>query len=134
MDFLRGWILTGLIALPLIAAVAVGLLRTENDTDSDRRRVSRAAFAWSICVLILSVVTVVLFYRSPGEGGRAAWAWGDQVLSQNVPWVGDPEGPSVRQASRYVDLRYHVAVDGLSSASWSISRRFFSPPEKPSVR
>lgn len=115
MAFVQEWILTGLILLPLIAAVAVSLLRTTDDADADRRRVSGVALAWSIGVLVVAMLAVVLFYQATGEDGRSAIASGGCALSQNLSWIGDVEGlASARQSLRYVDLRYHVAVDGLS--------------------
>lgn len=115
MGFVQDWILTGLILLPMIGAAAVGLLRMVDDTESDRRRVSRAALAWSLVTLAVAVLTVVLFYQVTDENGQTAAVSGHHVLSQNLSWVGDVEGAAgATRSARYVDLRYHVAVDGLS--------------------
>ena len=42
---------------------------------------------------------------------------------------------TIRRASmsRPESVSSRIAISGSSMASWSISRRFFSPPEKPSL-
>ncbi|MBI4580911.1 MAG: NADH-quinone oxidoreductase subunit M [Planctomycetes bacterium] len=115
MAILNEWVLTWLIILPLVGTIAVAIMRTADDTDADRRRVGRAAFAWSLAVLALAVAMVLLFCRARDETGGPAVAAGEFALSQNVSWIGDVEGlEPVPRAPRYLDLRYHVGVDGLS--------------------
>ncbi len=119
MLMLQEWILTVLIVLPLAGAAAVAVMRTDHerdvDSDADRRRVSAVALAISIVVLMLAVLAVGLFHVADSEDGAAARTWGGFALTQNVNWVGDVDvvQPTLR-STRYLDLRYHVGVDGLS--------------------
>jgi NADH-quinone oxidoreductase subunit M len=116
MAMLQEWLLTVLIVLPATGAVMVAIMRTAGEeTDADRRRVSAAALAMSFVVLAVAVLTVGVFYVARGDAGTPARVWGDVALTKNVNWVGDAEviQPMTR-TSRYLDLRYHVAVDGLS--------------------
>jgi len=90
-------ILTVLVALPLVGALAVAAARPAHDP-AGCLRVGRHALAWSLGVLAAAVLSAGLFLATavPGEPG----------LVLEVPWVGGPDGP--------IDIRYHVAVDGLS--------------------
>ncbi len=90
-------ILTVLIALPLVGALAVAAARPAHDP-AGCVRLGRQALAWSLGALAAAVLGAGLFLAtaSPGSPG----------LVLEVPWVGGPGGP--------IDIRYHVAVDGLS--------------------
>ncbi len=90
-------ILTLLIALPLVGAVAVAAARPAHDP-AGCIRVGRQALAWSLGALVLAALAVYLFLTTAEPGGTG--------LRFEAPWVGGPGGP--------VDIRFHVAVDGLS--------------------
>ena len=109
LDALGDWILTILILLPLSGAVVTGLLRTNGGGTA---RVGRVAMFFSVLTLAATVLMVVMFY---GAAGGSAAGQGDTALELNTSWVTDVpltvDGPASR---RYIDLRYHVGVDGLS--------------------
>lgn len=112
-EFLNDWILTLLIFLPVVGMVALVVLHRLDDAEVDRRRISRTAFLWSLLVLVCTVVMVVLYYSARGEAGQYVAGSGDLTLGKNVGWVIDIGAgePGIRS---YIDIRYSVAVDGLS--------------------
>ncbi len=109
LDALSDWILTILILLPLVGAVVTGLLRPNG---GGAERVGRVALFFSVLTLVATVLMVVMFY---GAAGGSAAGQGETALQLNLNWVSDApltaEGPAI---GRYIDLRYHVGVDGLS--------------------
>lgn len=108
VGFLNEWILTLLIVLPIVGAAGVALLIRSDDPDGERRRICRAAFRWSLLVLVVAAGMVVLFYAE-----RSAVRAGDMALSKSVLWVGDiaPDEPALHS---FLEIRYSVGVDGLS--------------------
>jgi len=114
VGFLHDWILTLLIVLPIVGAVAVAVMRRLDDPDADRRRISTMALGWSLLVLVAAVVMVTLFYAERSEAaGESAARWGGMALQQSVGWVWDV-GPGEPATRGYLDIRYSVGVDGLS--------------------
>jgi NADH-quinone oxidoreductase subunit M len=111
-SFLSQWILTILIAVPVVGAIVLGLAGRQGDDVANRSRVARLAFGCSLVALAVAVLALVLFYH-PSVGEPAARA-GNFALVKNVPWVSDADTGDGRGRGGYVDFRYHVGVDGLS--------------------
>ena len=109
-DFLSDWILTFLIALPIVGAIAVAVSHRRVYGRHGEHRLPRLALAYSAATLALAIVALVLFFR-PVDGVVPAER-GQYALVQNLSWVSDVE-TGARQAA-YVDFRYHLGVDGLS--------------------
>jgi len=114
-EFLSDWILTVLIAVPLIGAIAIGWSGRRSDAGNHDRRVARAALLYSLLTLVLAIVAVVLFFQARGRDHQFIATSGDYALSQNLSWVTDA-GPNFNapRAKGYIDFRYRVGVDGLS--------------------
>jgi len=81
----------------------------------------RLAFAFSLATLALATAAVALFLRATDKDGRPVAGIGEYALVQNLTWVAETE-----TASRHVDFRYHVGVDGLSI--WLVALTAFITP------
>ena len=110
------WILTILIAVPLIGAVTLAVMGGPTSGLPAGRRFGNIALAFSGVTFLLTLLALRLFFAATGDAGRAADA-GDFALVQNVSWIGD---------SRFLDFRYHVGVDGLSI--WLLALTAFITP------
>lgn len=104
------WILTLLIATPLLGAVAVGLSRVNGAGEQVVRRVRGMALGYSVLTLALAIYALVLFFQAGTPDHRAADR-GDYALIAKWSWVSDSTNGGGRG---YVDLQYNVGVDGLS--------------------
>ncbi|MCC7293754.1 MAG: NADH-quinone oxidoreductase subunit M [Phycisphaerales bacterium] len=104
---MTAWILTLVIASPLVGAALLLLPRAEN-----RRVIERIALWGSLVTLLLTVVAAVLFFRHPTDGGFA--------LKLAASWLGGTgEGADLREAGNPlagagIDVAYRVGVDGIS--------------------
>lgn len=135
LPLVQNWILTWLIALPLIGAVVVALAganrppaspregapSSEDALEPDRPTFRRLAFAFSLATAALAVLAVVLFFKAADEDGRRLAGLGEYALVQDLTWVADTE-----TARRQVDFRYHVGIDGLSI--WLVALTAFITP------
>jgi len=118
-EFLSSWILTAVIAVPLVGALVVGLTRPQKSNGSHPNRCEMDASAagrveWvallgSVVTLALAGFALVLFVQASDLSGNLA-AQGKYALCLDAAWVIDAEAIDHRS----MDLRYHVGVDGLS--------------------
>ena len=98
MSWIGEWILTLIIFLPLVGAVAIGFVSSSNPGE-----VRRVALSTSVVTLLLVVVATGLFLsESAAESGGYA-------LEKDLPWIGGGSGPLAG-----LDIRYHVGLDGVS--------------------
>jgi NADH-quinone oxidoreductase subunit M len=114
-DFFQEWILSLLILVPLAGALVIAMLRGPNGSVTEAARVRGTALAFSGVTFVLTLLAVSLFYQATDDRGRSLAERGELALVQDLSWVSDAElaGPT-SPGTRYVDLRYHVGVDGLS--------------------
>ncbi len=111
----EAWILTLLIALPLVGAVAVGLTEARETDNAGARRIRRTAMGFSVATVVLSLLAILLFFRATDRNGQSLAEQGRYALCLDRPWVSDEEtAPSATRGAGYVDFRYHVGVDGIS--------------------
>ncbi len=103
-------ILTLLIALPVIGALAVGLTEVREGDEAGARRIRRMALGFSAGTAALAVLAIVLFFQATDSGGNSLAEQGQYALVLNRSWVSDEEGGS----RGVVDFRYYVGVDGIS--------------------
>lgn len=109
------WILTLLIALPLVGAVVVGLTEARREDEAATRRIRRTAMGFSAATAALSVLVILLFFRAVDRNGHSLAEQGRYALCLDRSWVSDEETtPSATRGAGYVDFRYHVGVDGIS--------------------
>ncbi|MGQ9649712.1 MAG: complex I subunit 4 family protein [Phycisphaerae bacterium] len=109
------WILTLLIALPLVGAVVVGLTEARQADETASPRIRRTAMGFSVATAVLSVLAILLFFGAVDRSGRSLAEQGRYALCLNRPWVSDEvTSPSSTRGAGYVDFRYHVGVDGIS--------------------
>ena len=101
--WLTHWVLTLLIATPLVGAIAIGLLRGGSDA-----RVRQQALGWSVITLAIAFAVLVLFCQGTPADASAGWNAGQILLSQKLAWFGDSDAKSG------MDLAYHVGIDGVS--------------------
>ena len=114
-EFLQEWILTLLIVAPVVGAVAVGLLNSHANEIAAAARIRRLALGFSVATLALALIAVVLFLNARNNAGNLLAVEGEYALDQNLSWVSDVEaGGGDTSPTSYIDLRYHVGVDGLS--------------------
>jgi len=93
---MTGWILTLLIASPLLGVAALALTRAGN-----RRAMERVALGASMLTLVLGIAAAAMFFEDPPAQGFA--------LKTAAGWLGD----YAREGAR-VDIAYRVGVDGIS--------------------
>jgi NADH-quinone oxidoreductase subunit M len=109
------WILTLLIALPLVGAAAVGLTEARREDEAAARRIRRTAMGFSAATAALSVLAILLFFRAVDRNGQSLAEQGRYALCLDRSWGSDEETPpSATRGAGYVDFRYHVGVDGIS--------------------
>ncbi|MCB9851256.1 MAG: NADH-quinone oxidoreductase subunit M [Phycisphaerales bacterium] len=100
MDLISPWILTAIIFLPLVGAVA--LLLFANNAAPKRLRM--AALMWSVATFLLTLWAFGL------QSGGAADAHGFALTNgAGFRWLGGGDG-----IAGAIDIRYHVGVDGVS--------------------
>ncbi len=110
MPDLSHWILTLLIAVPIIGAIAIALTPANSPQD-EQKRLPLRALTFGFIELGLAVMAIVLFFHAQDSSGRLIADQGGYALNQNFSWINDAiEG----RPPRYIDFRYHVGVDGLS--------------------
>ena len=98
-NFIREWILTAIIFLPVLGAVLLLLV------DGKRvKQIRNAAMLWSIVTLLLTVWAVGLYHQAPdpqlGSDVSARF-----TLEKSIGWI---------TSGDVVDIKYHVGVDGIS--------------------
>ncbi|HOB73327.1 MAG TPA: NADH-quinone oxidoreductase subunit M [Phycisphaerae bacterium] len=131
MLFLQEWILTLLIVLPLVGAVAVAIAGAggrplvprsgENHDEPRGPRLGQMALAFSLATGVLTILAVALFFTATSETGQNLARAGGFALVQDLTWVADSE-----TARRQIDFRYHLGVDGLSI--WLVALTAFITP------
>jgi len=112
LESISPYLLTLIIFAPLAGAAVLCLL------PSPRPGTVRVwALTWSVVTLVLCVAAVAAFYQQRDTDGRGCIAEGGQFgLEADVPWLGGEiveDGAGTPVAST-LDVRYHVAVDGIS--------------------
>ncbi|GMU21009.1 MAG: NADH:ubiquinone oxidoreductase subunit M [Phycisphaerae bacterium] len=122
-EFLNDWILTLLIAVPLLGAVLTAISGRNHDPAASGRFIPRLALGFSLGTLLLGIAAVALYLAAADDMGTRASTSGDYALSTNLSWVSDAAA-ATRQG--YVDFRYHVGVDGLSI--WLVALTAFITP------
>lgn len=115
-EFLSQWILTLLIALPVLGAIVVGLYRREDDAQAEADGIRRLSMIFAVMTLLLTVVGLQLYFQAVDNRGGSVWQQGEYALVNNFSWISDT--PSAVEGAGpvtgYVDIRYHVGIDGLS--------------------
>jgi NADH-quinone oxidoreductase subunit M len=95
---MAGGLLTLLILLPLLGAVAIGLLGRNDD------RTRLTALAVSIATLVLTLAAMTVYLRGNGS-----------ELTQRLTWIGDSVDAEEAELLLYsVRIEYHVGLDGIS--------------------
>src|SRR5688572_7374603 len=103
---LSNWILTLMIAVPIIGAIAIAIARADSPED-EHKRLPLRALIFSAAELGLAIVAIVLFFQAKDSLGQSAAQQGEYALVQNLSWIDDA-------SEGRIDFRYHVGVDGLS--------------------
>lgn len=111
---LEAWILTIVIAVPIIGAALIAVRKPTGNAADDARSTHHLALGFACATLLLTIIAVALFFQAMDEEKQSLADQGHYALVLNVPWVNEVGTAPGSVPKGYLDLRYHVGVDGLS--------------------